>query len=143
MIPRSRIRLACAAASVLLLSCTTPTGMCACPASRTHAVAFGIVRTAAGAPVAGATVDVGGYRETCGDGWLEPNAYGGAPAKTDASGAYEVQFFSMSGPRTACLRLRATTAPGDSAVHEGATVPMVHEGEKPHRVQVDLVFPSR
>jgi hypothetical protein len=131
-----------APAAALLLACSSPTAMCACPPARTHGVAEGVVSTAAGAPVAGAEIRVSLYRERCGAGPAEPADWGAAPARTDASGRYEARFFSIHGPSTACLRVAAARPAGaDSAVAEGATLALVNERETPGRVRVDLVFP--
>jgi hypothetical protein len=140
----SLLRLAPAVAISLVLSCTTPTGMCGCPPSRTHAVAHGMVRTAAGAPVQDAVMKVTIYREQCGQGFAEPADQSGYPARTDAAGAYEARFYSYSGPRQACLRVSATRGQGasaDSAVSEGV-VQLRHDFDKPARVRVDIVFPG-
>jgi hypothetical protein len=139
------LRLAPAVAISLVLSCTTPTGMCGCPPSRTHAVADGVVRTAAGAPVQGAVVNVTIYREQCGQGYGERADQSAYPARTDAAGAYEAAFHSFYEPRQACLRVTATRGQGasaDSAVSEGAVVQLRHDAEKPARVRVDVVFPG-
>jgi hypothetical protein len=137
------LRLAPPMAIALVLSCTTPTGMCGCPPSRTHAVVHGIVRTAAGAPVPGAAVNITIYTEQCGQGHAEP-ADQGKP-RTDAAGAYEAPFHSLHGPRQACLRVSATRGEGasaDSAVTEGTFVQLRHEDDQPARVRVDVVFPG-
>ena len=139
------LRLAPAVAISLVLSCTTPTGMCGCPPSRSHAVVHGVVRTAAGAPVQDAVVNVTIYREQCGQGYGELGDQGGRPARTNAAGAYEAAFHSFSGPRQACLRVTATHGQGasaDSAVSEGAFVQLRPDHEKPARVRVDVVFPG-
>lgn len=131
-----------APAAALLLACSSPTAMCACPPARTHGVVEGVVATAAGAPVPGAAVSVSLYRERCGEGTAEPADWGAAPARTDASGRYEARFFSARGPSTACLRVvAARPAAADSAVAEGATLALVGERAAPGRVRVDLVFP--
>jgi hypothetical protein len=139
------LRLAPALAIGFVLSCTTPTGVCGCPPSRTHAVAHGVVRTAAGAPVQGAVIRVSIFREQCGQGFAEPGSQPFEPAKTDAAGAYEIDFYSMNGPSTACVRVSATRGQGasaDSVVSEGAFVQLRREGDKPARVRVDMVFPG-
>jgi hypothetical protein len=131
-----------APAAALLLACSSPTAMCACPPARTHGVAEGVVTTATGAPVPGAEIRVSLYRERCGGGPAEPAGWGAAPARTDAAGRYEARFFSVHGPSTACLRVAAARPAGaDSAVAEGATLALVHERDTPGRVRVDLVFP--
>lgn len=140
---RRRLTLLLAPAA-LLLSCGVPTGLCGCPPARTHAVAYGAVRTGAGAPVADAAIRVVLYREQCGVGYGEEADPGIRPARTDASGAYEAHFYSVSGPRTACLRVTASRAEGpapDSAVAQGAFVALRNEREDPLRVRIDLVFP--
>ncbi len=139
------LRLAPTMAIALVLSCTTPTGMCGCPPSRTHVEVHGVVRTAAGVPVQGAVMKATFYREQCGQGISKPADQDGLPAQTDAAGAYEGRFISYGGPKPVCLRVSATRGVGataDSAVSEGAVVQLRYEHDKPVRVRVDVVFPG-
>ena len=138
------LRLAPAVAISLVLSCTTPTGMCGCPPGLTHAVAHGVVRTAAGAPVQGAFVSVAIYPDRC-EASTQLAERATRLTQTDAAGAYEARFHSVSGPRQACLRVSATRGQGataDSAASEGALVQLRPENDKPARVRVDVVFPG-
>jgi hypothetical protein len=139
------LRLASTMSIALVLSCTTPTGMCGCPPSRTHVEVHGVVRTAAGVPVQGAVMGATFYREQCGQGFAEPADPSGRPAQTNAAGAYEAVFLSYSALRSPCLRVSATHGAGasaDSAFSEGTIVQMRIEHEKPARFRVDVVFPG-
>jgi hypothetical protein len=122
---------------VLQLSCDNP--VCACPPSRTHAVAFGTVRTAAGAPVQGARVKAAVFDSQCGEGFREDDEI---PGVTGATGAYELRFFSVHSSGTRCVRFVASRgAAGSDSVVVERTVEMRHERDDPVRVRVDLVFP--
>ncbi|HEX8319447.1 hypothetical protein [Longimicrobium sp.] len=139
------LRLAPTLAIALVLSCTTPTGMCGCPPSRSHVEIHGVVRTAAGAPVPGAVMRASFYREQCGQGFGEPADQDTYPAQTNAAGAYEGRFISFGGPKPVCLRVSATRGVGtsaDSAITEGAVVQLRDEDDTPARVRVDVVFPG-
>ncbi|MBW3656361.1 MAG: hypothetical protein KY444_09645 [Gemmatimonadetes bacterium] len=139
------LRLVAAVATSLVLSCTTPTGMCGCPPSRSHVMVHGAVRTAAGTPVQGAVMKATFYREQCGQGIGEPADEDTYPPQTDAAGAYDIRFISYGEPRPVCLRVSATRGQGasaDSAVTEGTIVQLRHENDKPARVRVDVVFPG-
>jgi hypothetical protein len=139
------LRLAPTMAIALVLSCTTPTGMCGCPPSRSHIDIHGVVRTAAGGPVQSAVVKATFYREQCGQGFAEPADQDTYPAQTNAAGEYEGRFISFGGPKPVCLRVSATRGVGasaDSAVSEGAIVQLRDENDTPARVRVDVVFPG-
>ena len=139
------LRLASPMAIALALSCTTPTGICGCPPSRSHVELHGVVRTAAGAPVQGAVVNATFYREQCGQGIGDPAELDGSPIQTNAAGAYDGRFISYGGPKPVCLRVSATHGVGaavDSAVSEGAIVELRYEHDKAARVRVDIVFPG-
>lgn len=135
----SALRIAFAFGCSLLLSCTTPTGGCACSPGLAHAVAYGTVRTASGAPVVDATVRVFLFRDACGGEISDP----GHVERTNAAGAYRARFHSPDGPRTVCLRVRAIRggAVPDSVFTDGALVQMRHEKDTPAEVGVDLTFP--
>lgn len=138
------LRLAPTMAVALVLSCT-PTRLCGCPSSRTHAVAHGVVRTAAGAPVQSAFVGVTIYPNPCGQASSQLAEQAPRLAQTNAAGAYEARFHSVSGPRQACLRVSATRGQGasaDSAATEGVLVQLRPENDEPARVRVDVVFPG-
>jgi hypothetical protein len=139
------LRLAPTMAIALVLSCTTATGMCGCPPSRSHVEIHGVVRTAAGAPVQGAVMRATFYREQCGQGFGESADQDTYPAQTDAAGAYEGRFISHGGPKPVCLRVSATRGAGaaaDSAISEGAVIQLRDEHKAPVRVRVDVVFPG-
>jgi len=139
------LRLAPTLAIALVLSCTTPTGMCGCPPSRSHVEIHGVVRTAAGAPVQSAVVKATFYREQCGQGIGEPADPDGNPIQTNAAGAYEGRFISYGGPKPVCLRMSATRGAGaaaDSAISDAEAIQLRYEHDKPVRVRVDVVFPG-
>ena len=138
----SALRIAFVTGCSVLLSCTTPTGGCACSPALTHAVAYGTVRTASGAPVVDATVRVFLFRDACGGETFEGGASGHVE-RTTAAGAYRARFHSVDGPRTVCLRVRAIRggAVPDSVFVDGALVQMRHEKDTPAEVGVDLTFP--
>ncbi|HEX8692906.1 MAG TPA: hypothetical protein VF746_10830 [Longimicrobium sp.] len=136
-VPRRRWPVLAALGVVLQLSCGNP--VCACPPARTHAVAFGTVRSAAGAPVQGATVKASVFQSQCGEGFREPADAG----VTSAVGEYELRFFSVSGPGTRCVRFVASrgAAGSDSVVVDQPAVEMRHERNDPARVRIDFVLP--
>lgn len=126
-------------ASAILLSCGTPTGVCACPPARTHAVLYGTVRSAAGEPVAGAQVQATLFRSVCGEGYVEsPDA---APAITDAGGTYRMHLFSVSGPQTVCAHVVAREAGAADSALVHAALTLRHEGAVPDSLRADLVLP--
>lgn len=136
-IPRRRWPVLACLGIALQLSCDNP--VCACPPARTHAVAFGAVRTAAGAPVQGARVKAAVFDSQCGEGFREDDI----PGVTDAAGAYELRFSSVHSPGTRCVRFVASrgTADSDSVVVDRPAVEMRHERDDPARVRIDFVLP--
>ena len=116
-----------AVAVVALLACT-PLEPCACVPPRTSAILYGEVRTADGAPAAGAALQyvlalpVAGAagQDPCA---LDPAASDAEPsgAHADDTGRFRTQIFSVLGPATRCLRVTATAAAGSASV-EGLLV---------------------
>ena len=118
-----------AALGVALLLACTPTEPCACPPARTSVVLYGDVRTADGAPAAGAALQYVLARPNGGSnaGGLcvfDPARNDADPpgASADADGRFRTQLFSVFGPGTRCLRVTASTAAGSAHV-EGVVVP--------------------
>jgi hypothetical protein len=109
----------------LLLSCT-PTEPCACPPARTSLVLYGEVRTADGAPAAGATLQyliarpngaAGGNGSLC-QFDAATNDADPAGASSDAAGRFRTQVFSVSAPDTHCLRVSAFGPAGSAQVED-------------------------
>ena len=127
-------------ACALLLSCSTPTGICACPPARTHALVYGSVRSADGVPVAGAQVQAAVFSSVCGQGVgeVDPDAN---PVSSDATGAYRLRFHSLHGPRAACVRVTSRSAGAADGVVVDAAVALRSEAVEPDSIRVDLVLP--
>lgn len=139
MIPRRRWPVLALLGVVLQLSCDDP--VCACPPARSHAIAYGNARTAAGAPVRGAEVKAYAFRERCGEDFREEIF---ERQVTNAAGEYELHFYSAYSPGTRCLRFvasRATPAGADSVVADGILAELRYERHTPARFRVDFVFP--
>jgi|GEM_PF-3917601 len=127
-------------ACALLLSCSIPTGTCACPPARTHALVYGSVHSQDGQPVAGAQVQATVFRSVCGAGVGELDP-GGNPATSEAAGAYRLHFYSMQGPQAVCVRVMARSASAaDSAVVHVA-LSLRDERVATDSIHVDLVLP--
>lgn len=128
-----------AGVAVLFQACL-PTEPCACPPALTHAVVFGSVRTDAGNPAAGAEIQATVYSSVCGRGYSETGAFANR-VRADSVGSYELRFYSVSGPRAACVRViaRSSSTPRDSTSVDAAIL-MRSERDQPERVRVDLVL---
>ena len=107
---------------VLLLACV-PTEPCACPPARTSAILYGEVRTADGAPVAGAALQWDLARPayaTEGGVLCEFDAINndGDPSGTtaDAAGRFRTRIYSPYSPATRCLRVTASAVAGSASV---------------------------
>lgn len=137
--PIHPLRWSFAFAAALLLACSSPTGMCACPPARGHAVIYGTVRTAADQPVEGATVRAAVFRSVCGQGtsYTNPDANS---AQTDAAGAYRLHFYSLSGG-TSCVRVTARSPGGADSTYVDVALELRHEDAEPDSARVDLVLP--
>jgi hypothetical protein len=132
-------------AMAVAAACVTPTGMCGCPPARSHAIAYGTVRTAAGSPVAGATVGARIHYTSCAtepaqvaDSYA-PEGYT-PPLPTTAAGEYEMRFYSFSGGPQ-CVRVVARLASGDSAFTQVPSLAFGGERDTAPRTRVDVVFP--
>lgn len=125
-----------AATAVLVGSCI-PTMPCACPPARTHAVVHGTVRTAAGAPAPGARVTPTIHHAACGGEHPETDGW----ASADAAGRYRAHVHSVSGPRTACVRLSARASGAADSTLVDVQVPFGPERVPPDSVHVDLTLP--
>lgn len=136
--PRRRWPVPACLGIVLQLSCDNP--VCACPPARTHAVAFGTVRTAAGAPVQNARVGASVFQSQCGEGFRDPSD---VPGVTNAAGEYELRFFSVHSPGARCVRFVASRGAvgSDSVVVDRGEIEMRHERSDPARVRIDFVVP--
>jgi hypothetical protein len=112
----------------VLLACM-PTEPCACPPARTSVVLYGEVRTAEGAPAAGAALQyllalpagAPGGEGLC---EFDPVRNDADPtgASADAAGRFRTQIFSLFGPATRCLQVAASAAAGTAGV-EALLVP--------------------
>jgi hypothetical protein len=122
-------------------ACASPTAMCGCPPARWHGVAFGTVRTAAGAPVAGAQVHAVIPSGGCSAQSQDADPIPPQRPTTTANGGYELHFYSVSGGETQCVRVVASRAPGDSAFTQVAAFPLRLDSEDPPRQAADVVFP--
>ncbi|HEV2149766.1 MAG TPA: hypothetical protein VGR37_20365 [Longimicrobiaceae bacterium] len=127
-------------ACALLLSCSSPTGMCACPPARSHGVVHGSVRSAAGQPIAGVQLQATVFRSICGEGPGEVHPEG-RPAASDASGAYRLHVYSLYGERAVCVRVTALSPGGADSSMVHAALALRSERVQPDSVRVDLVLP--
>jgi hypothetical protein len=125
--------------AALLFSCT-PTGMCACPPSRTHAVVYGSVHSAAGEPVAGAQVAATVFSSVCGQGRdeLDPGA---SPVSSDAAGNFRMRFHTYLLPQTACVQVTARTAGATDSAVAYVAISLRDSNSAPDSSRVDLVLP--
>lgn len=138
------------AATVALILACTPTEPCACPPARTSLIVYGLVRTATGAPAAGAMIRYTlapppapalgrgqcAFDATFGD--ADPDH-----AIADADGRFRSVVYSGFGPAIRCLRVIAFASGGgadpDSARVEGVLVPF----EYPEPDSVGLLLTLR
>ncbi len=125
-------------ACALLLSCSIPTDMCACPPARTHALIYGSVQSAAGQPVVGAQVQAAVYRSICGQGIAEVDAN---PARSDTTGIYRLRFHSLRGPAEACVRVTARSSGAADGAAMDVALALRNERVEPDSTRVDLVLP--
>jgi hypothetical protein len=93
-----------------------------CDICTTSATVSGTVRTTDGVPVAGATIQIDAYRDTCAG-----PLYGGSnqQVKSSSAGEYRDTPFSLAGPFSACIVVRVTPPAGSSllaAADSGAVV---------------------
>jgi hypothetical protein len=133
------------AAAALVAACVTPTLSGGCPPARDHAVAYGVVRSAAGEPVAGAVMRARTAYPDCSTGpdqelSISSPAYAAVPP-TGADGRYEMRVFSHTGELRCGVRVVAVRAAGDSAFTDVVEFPVVSEDVSPPRHQIDIVFP--
>lgn len=98
-------------ALLVLLSCSDPTGMCACPPATHDAVVFGRVSDAAGAAVRHARIQA--TIETAGCG--QPGFRASEEAVAQLDGSYRLYLRTPYEPKPgSCLRIRALPASGDT-----------------------------
>ncbi len=127
-----------APALILLLSCSSPTMICACPPATFDAVVYGRVTTPEGAPVAGAPVYVENQERGCQSEVREWERGFSHP-----SGAYRVYFrLTMSRSAESCLVARAEPPAGSMLLPSVAVPFEVRFGtnQPVDSVQVDLVL---
>jgi hypothetical protein len=117
----------------------------ACDLCTTSAVVYGTVRRSGGAVVAGASIHLGAFRESCDSGDLEVPGDPGLTTGTD--GSYRAQLVALSGQFTACVRVMALE-PGSASGDPGVTadgmvefLPDFGSGEPRDSVGVDLELP--
>ena len=98
----------------LVAVCGTPTSPCACEPQRTHIVVYGTVRTANGAPVAGAKVFAAAA--PAGAAAYDPVVVAGdGVTTTDADGDYRLRVLSVFSPTApADVRVAVVRAPPDT-----------------------------
>lgn len=112
-IPQIHIRrpFAVALGVMLFVSCTTPTGMCACSPKMAEAVVYGRVTDAAGAGVSGARVALEYHPDGCDPavGWPMEGTV------TGAGGRYRIHLRGGGGPGTGDCLLAHAAPPAAAA----------------------------
>jgi hypothetical protein len=123
----------------LMLACSSPTMVCACPPSRGHAVVYGSVSDDAG-PAGGALVQATIFGALCGGAMGEQVPYL-APLRASDAGTYRLHLHSVGGPGTSCVRLVGQDAEGARRVEIDAALRFRSEQESPDSLRVDLRLP--
>jgi hypothetical protein len=138
--PAQAVRWSLCSSAVLLLSCSSPTGMCACPPARTHGVIYGRTVSATGQPIEGAVVRATVYGSVCGQqtGEAAPVI---DPRQTGPTGDYRLHIYSHHGPRTACVRVVVHPMGSADSVFADAALAMLNERVKPDSVRIDFELP--
>jgi hypothetical protein len=119
-------------------ACAHPTAVCSCVLPPNDGLAYGIVRTAAGAPVAGAFVHAVAMAPGCAANTARVSPPG---PQTAEDGTYELRFYSSSGGTEGCVRIVAHRAPLDSAFSQVDPFPYGVQNGQLIRQRVDITFP--
>ena len=136
LIPTRVVRRSLFCAVGLLLACTSPTEMCACPPARSHAVIYGSIANAAGDPVAGASVQAVVYGSVCGEGYADRGGDAN-PVVTSSSGTYRIHVYSLlSG--AACVRVATHAVGAPDSTYVDAALFLRDERQAPDSLKVDL-----
>lgn len=102
----------CLALCCAVIACS-PTTDVGCDVCTTSALVYGTVRTADGAPIAGARIDIDAYLDDCsGPHWGQTNV----PAQSDGDGKYRGSLLSPAAPFSACVVVLATPPSGSGLI---------------------------
>jgi hypothetical protein len=123
-------------ALALLVSCASPTIVCGCLPDRTHAVVYGAVTDASGAPVQDATIVLQLFEPGCATG--EHPVLDGRSSAVSASGEYRLRPFTWAGSGLACVRVSASAPGAAEAVVVQTGIIFRPELQRPDSVRIDL-----
>jgi hypothetical protein len=140
MITPLRAMLAGAALGVLA-ACTNPFELCGCTLVPPDLVITGTVTTAAGAPVAGATIHARIMEPSCSESPVVAAPLPDQRPATGADGRYSVHFSQVYSTPDQCVRIVAHRAPGDSAFSAAIVFRPVYERGAQVPQTIDVVFP--
>ena len=128
-----------AALGAILASCSSPTGMCACPPARSSVFVVGTLVDATGVPISGGRIYLVGVSPRA-EG--QPLFASDLTARTDADGAFRGRVYSMHSPSDLLVRgLVITPAATDTIVVDAGTARFRHEAQRPDTVRVDIRTP--
>jgi len=137
MTDRRRLGLLAMALGIVAACSSTPTSLCACSLPGPYGVAHGTV-TAGGAPVSGARMRAWVLAPGCDQATARLVDPGGQHPGSRADGGYELFIPRVHDANTACVRVVAERAPGDTAF---AQVPDFDVNGVGTRTPVDVAFP--
>lgn len=129
-------------AALVVIACSTPTGMCGCPPTLPWGVlARGTISTAASETVADATLAASAARGSCPSSAPETQLRIGGPP-VDSTGRYRVGLFG-TGADTLCVRLvaRRTRAGRVDSLLSGRFTVALKQNDPLDSIRVDFQFP--